>query len=254
MQLITPLELSALAPSKPSQWLPTADEQGCRLRALRLASDAAAFGHAICDTIVFAAKGSLAVTVGGQENSVAEEGLLFLPAGTTGLVRGSTDSVILEVLVPIADQPQGRTPKFTQVDESRFEGQGFAYQSLLDRSAGSSGVRVNILRVASGAGSPGYHIHAFDQIYFLLEGEMVIDIGVERYSARAPSIVYLPAGVVHRNFNKGPGVERHITFLVPEPPAGAIFDYAVTIHNREAEMQTSLPAPGPQDEALPRKA
>lgn len=51
----------------------------------------------------------------------------------------------------------------------------------------------------------------------------------------------LPEGVVHRNFNAGEAVERHAALLVPEPPSDAIFDYAVTVHDREAEMMTGLP-------------
>lgn len=247
MQLIVPLDFGALKPSEPSQWYPDDTGHGCRLRVLRLEGGVQAFGEETCDTIVFAARSSFAVTIDGKEESLADEGLLFLPAGTRAAVNGTADGVLLEILVPLAGRPPTRSPRIAQVDESRFEGGGFAYQSLLDRSTGSIAMRMNILRVAPGAGSPGYHIHAFDQIYVLLEGEMIVDIGIDRFAATAPAIVILPAGIVHRNFNQGPGIERHVTLLVPEPPEGAIFDYAVTIHSREAELQTSLPEPWSDD-------
>lgn len=65
---------------------------------------------------------------------------------------------------------------------------------------------------------------------------MTIDVGKKRQVAGAHTLVFFPAGVVHRNFNASDMVERHITLLVPEPGEGEIFDYAVIIHEHEAKL------------------
>jgi quercetin dioxygenase-like cupin family protein len=73
------------------------------------------------------------------------------------------------------------------------------------------------------SGSTGFprHIHSFDQFYFVLDGTLTIEVANRRYEADKYDLVVLPAGVPHRNWNAGPGVERHIALLVPEPDAGA---------------------------------
>ncbi len=50
----------------------------------------------------------------------------------------------------------------------------------------------------------------------------------------ANTFVVLPAGIVHRNWNEGPGVEKHVTLLVPEPAKGEPLDYPVDIRREKA--------------------
>lgn len=64
---------------------------------------------------------------------------------------------------------------------------------------------------------PGLHVHPFDQIYFVLEGTMTLQFGLATYPVKANSFVIIPTGVVHQNRNDGPGIERHVTLLLPEP-------------------------------------
>ena len=55
------------------------------------------------------------------------------------------------------------------------------------------------------------------------------EIFLKRFSAGPHTLVVLPAGVVHRNWNEGPGVETHLALLVPEHRAGEPILYPVDI-------------------------
>jgi quercetin dioxygenase-like cupin family protein len=71
-----------------------------------------------------------------------------------------------------------------------------------------------------------WHIHEFDQIYFILSGTLTVEIG-EHHKAGPNDLVVLPAGVPHRNWNNGTVDETHPSLLVFEPEAGAIVDRGV---------------------------
>lgn len=183
-------------------------------------------------------------TLEWTEGASAPEGaIVFIPAGAAGSLRASAGSVWLEINGSVPQNPAGSADRarVIRVDPSRFEGRGFLYQSVADRSTGSRSMRVNWLQVDPGAGSPDFHIHAFAQLYVILEGEMTVDIGRTRHRATRHSLVCLPPGVVHRNFNGSASLERHISLLVPEPTKGEILDYAVEIHEHEAELMKAAP-------------
>ena len=59
---------------------------------------------------------------------------------------------------------------------------------------------------------------------------MTFQIGLNQYRAAAHSLVIIPAGIVHRNWNEGPGLEKHITLLTPEPMPGEVWDPGVDVH------------------------
>lgn len=182
----------------------------------------------------------------GSERAVARKGeLIFVPAGSSALIEADGASVWMEIEAPV-DAEDGSfedvPARVVAIDQARFEGGGFAYQSVAERSTGARTMRINVLQVQPGSGSPDYHIHRFAQIYIIQEGEMTLDIGRSRTTAKENSVVVLPPGLVHRNFNASAAVERHVSLLVPEPREGEIFDYAVTIHEREAELLQSVPA------------
>ena len=92
---------------------------------------------------------------------------------------------------------------------------------------------INLGFMAPGDKGPGTHIHEFDQYYFVLEGVLQIEVALERHEAPAGSLVLLPAGVPHRQWNDGPGVERHLAVQSPAPREGAGWerdvDFAFTV-------------------------
>jgi mannose-6-phosphate isomerase-like protein (cupin superfamily) len=115
------------------------------------------------------------------------------------------------------------------IDQSKFSPTGFSTIVMADRTSGSLNCRLNLVRVAPGAGGPGLHVHTFDQFYYVISGSMQLQIGRERYAAGPNTYVVLPAGVPHRNWNEGPEPEVHIAILVPEYLPGARADIPVQL-------------------------
>lgn len=196
------------------------------------------------DRTVIVLDGALRVTVDGAAHQVEAHALAFLPAGTPHRLAPEGETCrLLEIRGPHdgGAAAAGSVDPVRRLRPENFTKSGFAYQSLIDRAGGSGHLRVNIVDVQPGSGSPDFHIHAFDQFYFILSGQMQVEIGHRKRLAEAGSFVHLPAGLVHRNYNAGPGVERHLTLIVPEPQADEIFDYACTIHQHEAEIMERAP-------------
>jgi mannose-6-phosphate isomerase-like protein (cupin superfamily) len=225
----------------PESWMMDSPFNDWAVRVRRLTGRAASELRGAADTYFFLFKGAAEAFLPGGRHGLPCGATLFVPAGVQAEIAGAPEAYVLEMVARRPQVVDGRAATITLTDEDRFEGDGFAYQTLADRAGGSTGMRLNLLRVAPGSGSPDFHIHAFDQVYFILEGEMHIDIGRRTFRAGAGSLVYIPAGTVHRNYNAGPEIERHISLLVPEPGDGMVFDYAVTIHEYEAEIMTALP-------------
>lgn len=230
-------------------WLMDSPFNDWAVRLVRFTGRTALEARGTADTYFFVTSGEAEAFLDGAQHALPRDATLFLPAGARAEIAGLPQADILEI-VARKPAPDGTgAARVLLVDEKRFDGEGFAYQTLADRARGSTGLKLNILRVTPGSGSPDFHIHVFDQIYFILEGEMQIDIGRRTYTAGANSLVYIPAGIVHRNYNIGSGIERHISLLVPEPRDGEILDYATTIHEREAEIMAAAP-----DTAIARRA
>jgi mannose-6-phosphate isomerase-like protein (cupin superfamily) len=243
MRHIRPFDPAAI---KPGATLPLIDESedlGCTI-SLRRGGSSQGVSTSLQERLALILEGEATLTLDGESKPAVAGDLIFIPAGASGAFSGGSDAVWIETHAPL-DQGKSSTTDSADVikiDHSKFEGDGFAYQSMIDRNSGSGTMRINVLQVQPGAGSPDFHIHAFAQIYVIQEGEMTVDIGRKRVSAKANSLVILPQGLVHRNFNASASIERHISLLVPEPAADAVFDYAVTIHEEEAELLTSIPA------------
>jgi mannose-6-phosphate isomerase-like protein (cupin superfamily) len=75
-------------------------------------------------------------------------------------------------------------------------------------------------RVAAGGHAADRHVHDADQFYYVVEGQMHVELGEARHQARADSLVYIPAGLPHRNWNEGPATEFHFEIIVPSAPPG----------------------------------
>ena len=69
--------------------------------------------------------------------------------------------------------------------------------------------------VPPGARGPENHAHPVDQLYFVTDGEVSIQLGKETHRAPAGSAVFIPAGVPHHNWNEGTDEEVHLEVLAP---------------------------------------
>jgi mannose-6-phosphate isomerase-like protein (cupin superfamily) len=108
--------------------------------------------------------------------------------------------------------------------------------------AKSSAATVAVDSTSPGSGGPKPHVHPFEQVYFVLEGETTVMYGVDHPKAKKNDIVILPQGVVHTNTNMTSGPERHITLLLPEP-ASQPFD--VEFEMKGTANGNSGAGPGP---------
>lgn len=116
-------------------------------------------------------------------------------------------------------------PNLRQVDFAAFQvlaADQRHSQKLLDRSSGGDRVAVSLIRTPAGKGSPeGLHTHDFEQVFYVLSGEMNVEIDGEVFRAPAGSLVRFPQGVPHRNWNdEGSADTLHLAINVPAPELG----------------------------------
>jgi quercetin dioxygenase-like cupin family protein len=104
---------------------------------------------------------------------------------------------------------------------------GFRLRTLADHSTGCNTMAVRLAELDPGVPGTQWHIHEFDQFYFVLEGLLMVEVANKRFAVEPLSLVALPAGIPHRNWNGGDRVERHVAILVPEPARGVPADIAV---------------------------
>lgn len=93
---------------------------------------------------------------------------------------------------------------------------GLNRQAYTNRKMGSP-ITIALDSTSPGSGGPKPHVHDFEQVYFMVDGETTVMYGLENPVAKKNDIVILPTGVVHTNTNRSSGIERHITLLLPEP-------------------------------------
>ncbi|MDE3073865.1 MAG: cupin domain-containing protein [Chloroflexota bacterium] len=91
-------------------------------------------------------------------------------------------------------------------------------QVLLDHDSGATSCAVNWIRTPPGGGSPaGMHVHAVDQLFYVLSGIMSLEIEGQAYEAGPGTLVIFPSGVPHRNWNAGTEPTVHLAINVPLP-------------------------------------
>lgn len=112
-----------------------------------------------------------------------------------------------------------------RTDQSRFAELGPDERlsvKICDRSSGARGVAVQMVHTPSGGGSPeGLHTHVFEQVFYVLEGVMGVEIDGVAYEARSGDVVIFPEGVPHRNWAKGEEPTLHLAINAPAPELGA---------------------------------
>ena len=64
-------------------------------------------------------------------------------------------------------------------------------------------------------GGPPRHRHPSDQTYFVVQGELSIELGEQPEVAKARSVVFIPAGLPHQSWNDGDEDEIHIEVIAP---------------------------------------
>jgi mannose-6-phosphate isomerase-like protein (cupin superfamily) len=77
--------------------------------------------------------------------------------------------------------------------------------------------RIGIVDVTVPAGWPGppLHHHAFDEAFYVLEGELTFQLGDELATAGPGSLTFAPSGSHHTLANRGNGPARYLLVCTP---------------------------------------
>ena len=195
------------------------------------------------DQLYYVLDGEMNLLLDGTEQDVPADSLVFIAEGTPhqNRNRSSVPELHLDVLVPPPPrmqpasrpaEPGDRGPGTSYVrtvgdDYDPSHVPGFDMARVAGPQTGSHGIIVNVAKVDPSSPGTSWHIHPFDQLYWVLEGQLTIDVADQHHVVPPDHLVVLPAGVPHRNRNDGAVPERHIAFLVPPPP-GEPLDLSVT--------------------------
>lgn len=115
-----------------------------------------------------------------------------------------------------------RSVDFEAIDKSGAD-ERFV-QQLFDHTSGAKNCTINCIKTPGGGGSPaGTHIHAVDQIFYILRGTMSIEIEGKQYDCPPGSLIIFPAGVPHRNWNGSSEPIVHLAFNTPLPDPNVPF-------------------------------
>jgi quercetin dioxygenase-like cupin family protein len=84
------------------------------------------------------------------------------------------------------------------------------------RSAQSDGA-VSVVELAASPefGGPPLHHHDFDELFCVLEGELIFQLGDERVTRRAGELAFAPRGVHHTFANHGDAEARTLIACTP---------------------------------------
>ena len=97
-------------------------------------------------------------------------------------------------------------------------------QPLFDWNSGAKTCTINCIKTPPGGGSPaGLHVHDVDQIFYILDGTMSIEIEGQTHECGPGSLIVFPAGVPHRNWNAGSQPTLHLAFNTPQPDPNVPF-------------------------------
>lgn len=187
--------------------------------------------HHSSDQTYVVLEGQLTIELGREVKTAGPGSLVFIPAGLPhhNWNEGDEDEVHLEVIAPgvLPIQPlasptesadsTGPSGFVREPDPSKLTGQGFGLDWLVNRELGADHAAVYLAEVAAGAATPPLHVHQFDQFYFVREGVLSIEVALDRFEAGPDTLLVLPAGVPHRQWNERGTPERHLTILAPEP-------------------------------------
>src|SRR5919106_2489702 len=82
-----------------------------------------------------------------------------------------------------------------------------------EQSGGHVSVMENL--VSAGSAGPPLHRHDFDEGFYLLEGELIFQIGDERFTRRAGEFAFAPRNVVHALANHADADARYLLVCTP---------------------------------------
>jgi quercetin dioxygenase-like cupin family protein len=99
--------------------------------------------------------------------------------------------------------------------------QGYTQAVLIDHTAGSVHTGTHMCQLAP-QGTLNPHFHAFEESFYILQGEAVLSINAQTYHLKQGDLGAIKVGQVHRWRNVGNEPVRWFQMAAPQPkPAGA---------------------------------
>jgi quercetin dioxygenase-like cupin family protein len=182
------------------------------------------------DELFTAGPGALAFAPGGVAHTLANLGdararylLLCTPAGFEGYFARLAAQAAGEEPPSWARAP---TPPVTTVGGQIGERDDTATATPIAPADGrvnvlvrseQSGGRIAVMdnRVGAGSAGPRLHHHDFDELFCVLDGELVFQLGNERVTRRAGELAFAPRGVHHTFANHGDAEARTLIVCTP---------------------------------------
>jgi quercetin dioxygenase-like cupin family protein len=135
-----------------------------------------------------------------------------------------------------------RTPSFIPANVSGRSLLGESRRLKLDAATTGGDLYLVEGTMPEGSSVP-LHVHQHeDEIFHVLEGEVLLTLGDETYEGKAGDMVYLPRSIPHSIATKGPATARVLNYVFPGKNFEAFFE----------QLQT-LEAPTPKQRAAVAK-
>lgn len=201
------------------------------------------------DQLYYLVTGTMNVQLGHQVHHIEAGTFVFIPAGLAhrNWNDGPGGETHFEMIIPapspmapialMVDTPddvpaEHRTddPGYTRrVDPDQLNQAmpGLRLLPLTGPGMGCANAVVNYMELDAGGAGPNTHIHEFDQYYLVLEGELTVEVALQKHVVPPRTLVILPAGVPHRQYNDGATIEKHLAVLAPAPVPGKPWDSGV---------------------------
>jgi mannose-6-phosphate isomerase-like protein (cupin superfamily) len=202
------------------------------------------------DQLYYLIEGLMNIQLGTDIHHIRAETFVFIPAGLAhrNWNEGPGDETHLEMMIPAAapmapltivvDSPDD-VPAADRSDRHGYTRPidrghlteplpGLRAPSLGDPRSGSLHAVVYYTEINAGSAGPDTHIHEFDQYYLVLDGELTVELALEKHVV-SRELVVVPAGVPHRQYNTGAVTERHLSVSAPPPEPGKPWDRGVDV-------------------------
>jgi quercetin dioxygenase-like cupin family protein len=134
--------------------------------------------------------------------------------------------------------------KVTQRKENLMSTERAPIKVLL-RGEESGGV-VSVIESGSlpGFAGPPLHYHAFDETFYVIEGELTFQLGDELFTRKAGEVAFAPRGVAHTYANLSDAPTRHLIACTPAGFERYFARMAAERRGEEAPEWALQPIPG----------
>lgn len=239
MQYVRPVDYGAFRPTEfHSQRIgdDKSEVGSCVLILTRVPPGKRTPGHHVHtgDQFYFILDGDMNIHMGDKHYTATKDDLVFIPCGVPHHNWNSTDKdeVHFEFVVPAPPPTMSFAYRMTETDDvptrvddpyyirrldrTKFDPKRLSQVTLADFSTGSRHSRIDMARLPAGQADAGMHVHAFDRVFYTIEGTLSLMIGAEENTVVKDSYVILPAGVPHSVSNKGREAAMWLDIQVPE--------------------------------------